>query len=75
MIEFHLIGSWNDSKGRYEGVGEVCLMRLSAIMCLFPEQRQIRTENGWTVTVCEEDWPKVEAAFRAFTPQFKQQEP
>jgi hypothetical protein len=46
--------------------GERCLMRVSQILCLFPEHFQIRTvENGWTVTVCEEDWPKVERAFRS----------
>lgn len=45
--------------------GEVCLMRVSAILCLFPEHRQIKTiENGWTVAVCKEDWDKVEMAFR-----------
>jgi hypothetical protein len=45
--------------------GELCLLRLSAIMCLFPQRRQIRTiENSWTLTVCEEDWPGVEKAFR-----------
>jgi hypothetical protein len=46
--------------------GETVLMRVSAMMCLFPGHRQIRTiEHGWTVTVCEEDWPKVERAFRS----------
>lgn len=36
------------------------------ILCLFPEHRQIRTnEHGWTVTVHEDDWPKVEKAFRS----------
>ena len=35
-------------------------------MCLFPEHRQIRTvESGWTLDVWEEDWLKVEKAFRA----------
>lgn len=49
-----------------QSVGESCLMRVSAMLCLFPEHFQIRTiENGWTVTVCEEDWPKVERAFRS----------
>jgi hypothetical protein len=46
--------------------GETVLMRVSQIMCLFPEHRQVRTvENGWTLTVFEEDWPKVEKAFRS----------
>ena len=41
------------------------MMRVSAMMCLFPAHRQIRTiEHGWTVTVCEEDWLKVEKMFR-----------
>jgi hypothetical protein len=48
------------------GPGQVCLMRVSAMMCLFPEYRHIRTiEHGWTVQVCEEDWPRVEKAFRS----------
>jgi hypothetical protein len=46
--------------------GETVYMRVSAMMCLFPDHHQIRTiEHGWTVTVCLEDWPKVERAFRA----------
>ncbi len=46
--------------------GETCLMRVSAMMCLFPLHCQIRTiENGWTVEVYEDDWSKVEAAFRS----------
>ena len=46
--------------------GETVYMRVSAMMCLFPNHHQIRTiEHGWTVTVCLEDWPKVERAFRA----------
>jgi pyridoxine 5'-phosphate synthase PdxJ len=44
---------------------ERILMRVSAMMCLFPEQRQIRTtESGWTVTVEATDWERVEKAFR-----------
>ena len=50
---------------------ELCLMRLSGILCLFPEHRQIRTvESGWTVTVCEEDWAQVERAFRSANSHF-----
>ena len=54
MIEFRL-----------EGTAEPVLMRLSQIMCLMPARRHVRTvEHGWTLTVCEEDWDRVEKAFR-----------
>ena len=68
MVQFHLEDTVMP-RGRereMQARGEQCLMRVSAMMCLFPEHRQIRTiENGWTVRVCEEDWPKVEMAFRS----------
>jgi hypothetical protein len=67
MVQFHLDPT-PMPRGREKEMqarGELCLMRVSAMMCLFPDHRQIRTiEHGWTVTVCEEDWPKVEKAFR-----------
>lgn len=67
MIEFRLRGPMNNrlpNVGKYQA-GESCLMRVSAILCLFPEHRQIRTiENGWTVDVFDDDWDKVERAFR-----------
>lgn len=67
MIEFRLKGPMNN---RLPNVGkpmpgEKCYMRVSMILCLFPEHQQIRTvENGWTVDVCDQDWEKVERAFR-----------
>ena len=67
MIEFRLQGPMNNrlpDVGKFQP-GEACLMRVSAMLCLFPLHRQIRTiENGWTVTVFEDDWDKVERAFR-----------
>lgn len=68
MIEFRLPGPMNNRLPKVGKImpGEVCLMRISAMLCLFPEHRQIRTiENGWTVEVYEEDWEKVEKAFRS----------
>jgi hypothetical protein len=63
MVQFHLAP--NQAPHGRASQGELYLMRISAMLCLFPEHRQIRTiENGWTVEVCEEDWPKVERAFR-----------
>jgi pyridoxine 5'-phosphate synthase PdxJ len=54
MVEFHTYPTH-----------ERILLRVSAMMCLFPEQRQIRTtESGWTVNVEAGDWGKVEKAFR-----------
>lgn len=68
MIEFRLAGVMDNrlpNVGKRKP-GEPCLMRVSAMMCLFPDHRQIRTiEHGWTVDVCEEDWSKVEKAFRS----------
>lgn len=68
MVEFRLPPT-TMPRGRekeMQAYGEVCLMRVSQILCLFPEHRQIRTvESGWTVEVCEEDWPRVEKAFRS----------
>lgn len=59
LISFHLKGSQTAKSG------ELVLMRVSAILCLFPEHHQIRTiEHGWTVEVMPEDWAEVEAAFR-----------
>lgn len=69
MIEFRLKGLLMNN--RLPNVGKVkprerCLMRISAILCLFPEHHQIRTiEHGWTVEVHPEDWEKVERAFRS----------
>jgi hypothetical protein len=68
MVEFRLKRSCMPRGREMEPLtpGEICLMRVSAMLCLFPEHRQIRTiENSWTVEVCEEDWPKVERAFRS----------
>lgn len=46
--------------------GEPVLMRVSAIMCLFPDHYQVRTiEHGWTLDVFPEDFVKVERAFRS----------
>jgi hypothetical protein len=68
MVQFHL-DDHPMPRGRekeMQAKGELVLMRVSAMMCLFPEHRHIRTiEHGWTLTVCEEDWPKVEKAFRS----------
>jgi hypothetical protein len=67
MIQFRIKGATANAGPRIgkETPGEVCLLRISAILCLFPEHRQIRTiEHGWTVTVYEEDWDRVEKAFR-----------
>jgi len=72
MIEFHL--EWTPGprgrENKMQATGERVLMRISSILCLFPEHRQIRTiEQGWTVTVCEEDWAAVESAFRSASVQ------
>lgn len=68
MVEFRLKGPMNNrlpNVGK-ETPGETVLMRVSQILCLFPDHRQIRTtENGWTVEVFAKDWDKVERAFRA----------
>ncbi len=68
MIQFRLNGPMCNrlpNVGKYQP-GEVCLLRVSAIMCLFPEHRQVRTiEHGWTLHVFEEDWDTVEKAFRS----------
>ncbi len=68
MVEFRLQGAMNNrlpNVGK-QMPGEICFMRVSQMLCLFPEHRQIRTtENGWTVDVYEEDWAKVEKAFRS----------
>lgn len=69
MVQFRIQGLLMNNRlpnvGKY-APGETCLMRLGAILCLFPEHRQIRTiEHGWTVTVFEDDWERVEKAFRS----------
>ncbi len=65
MIEFRLKGGMNRAPKTGFFAGETCLLRLSQILCLFPDHHQIRTtESGWTIDVYEEDWPKVERAFR-----------
>ncbi len=68
MIQFRLNGPMNNrlpNVGKPQP-GEMCLMRISAILCLFPDHHQIRTiEHGWTVQVFEEDWERVEKAFRS----------
>ena len=62
MVSFRI----HSQIGSVEEPGERCYMRVSTMMCLFPEHRQIRTiEHGWTVVVCKEDWQFVERAFRA----------
>jgi len=67
MIQFRINGTMNNrlpNVGRHMP-GEICLLRISQIMCLFPNHKQIRTvEQGWTLDVYEEDWEKVERAFR-----------
>jgi len=51
---------------RLADTAETCLLRISAILCLFPDHHQVRTiENGWTIQVLEDDWDKVEKAFRS----------
>ena len=66
MIEFRLNGPMNRAPKKGYLPGEKCLFRVNMILCLFPEHRQIRTiENGWTLEVYEEDWDKVEKAFRS----------
>lgn len=68
IIEFRLEGAMSNRLGKVgkHEPGERCLLRVSMILCLFPECRQIRTiESGWTLTVYEEDFPKVERSFRA----------
>jgi hypothetical protein len=68
MVEFRMKGPMENrlSKvGKY-APGETVLMRVSQMLCLFPDHRQIRTtESGWTVEVFHEDWPRVEKAFRS----------
>ena len=65
MVEFRLNGPATGLPLKSQP-GERCLMRVSAMLCLFPEHHQIRTiENAWTVEVFEEDWDKVEKAFRS----------
>ena len=68
MISFRIKGPMNNrlpNVGKYQP-GEVCYLRIGMILCLFPAHHQIRTiENGWTLEVFEEDWQKVEKAFRS----------
>ena len=67
MVEFRLNAFMENRLGKVGkyAPGERVLMRVSAMLCLFPEHHQVRTiENGWTVDVFEGDWPKVERAFR-----------
>ena len=67
MISFHLKGPMNNrlpNVGKYQA-GETCLLRIGAIACLFPDQRQIRMTDGWTIDVFEGDWAGVERAFRS----------
>lgn len=66
MIEFRLKGPMNNrlpNVGKSQP-GERVLFRVSMILCLFPEHCEIRTVNGWTLEVYEEDFPGVERAFR-----------
>lgn len=60
MIEFRLKAT-NGS----EMPGEVMLLRISQIMALFPRHKHIRTVDGNTMSVCDQDWDKVEKAFRS----------
>jgi hypothetical protein len=63
IIEFHLENTpmSRERERETQACGEPVVMRLGAILCLFPERRQIRTtEHAWTVTVCEEDRGKGE---------------
>lgn len=65
MIEFHLNGPMHRAPTGGYALGDVCLMRMSQIMCLFPAHQQIRTvEHGWTLDVHVDSWDKVEKAFR-----------
>lgn len=65
MIQFRLNGPMKRAPQRGYMPGDVCLLRVSMIICLFPAHEQIRTvENGWTLDVYSEDWPLVEKAFR-----------
>ncbi len=51
---------------RLADTAEICLLRVSGILCLFPHHHQIRTiEHGWTIQVLEDDWERVEKAFRS----------
>jgi hypothetical protein len=43
--------------------GEVVLLRVSQIVMLFPDHKHIRTVDGVTTHICDEDWYKVEKAF------------
>lgn len=66
MVEFRINGPMCRAPKRGHEPGEKCLMRVSQILCLFPEHRQVRTtESGWTLDVYEGDWDKVERAFRS----------
>ena len=59
MVEFRILNATPMS-------GERILLRVSQIMCLLPDHRQVRTvERGWTLTAHPADWDKVERAFRS----------
>ena len=64
MVEFRLNGSYGGPDGQ---PGETVLMRVSQMLCLFPDHQQIRAVSGlaWVINVFPEDWPKVEKAFRS----------
>lgn len=69
LVEFRLrrgpMGTRSPNVGKYQP-GERVILRVSMILCLFPEDCSIRTtEHGWTMEVFEEDFPKVEIAFRS----------
>jgi hypothetical protein len=54
--------------------GERVLLRVSQIMCLFPEHRQIRTvEHGWTLTVHPDCWLAVVKAFQSMDARMEKQ--
>lgn len=66
MIEFHLNGPMHRAPTRGYALGDICLLRISQIMCLFPAHQQVRTiEHGWTLDVHADDWERVEKAFRS----------
>jgi len=46
-------------------LGHMYVMRLDQIACLEPYQHLILTLRGERIYVVEEDWPRVESAFRA----------
>lgn len=65
IVEFRTKGPMNNRLPHVgaEMPGEVCLLRIDRIKCLFPVHRQIVTDDEWTLDVFKEDWEKVVGAF------------